>query len=115
VGATHSHPLGTYSTLIRLIPLEAIDNPSNATNQGEKVPASYRGICPERAVASWDYPSTTRKTSQLPVGYDRLLGAGETIYGQPPFWPLPILPSYILQTRFSGTDGDDVYGVTAAA
>ena len=61
-----------------------------------------------------DYLSTTRKTTLLPVGYDRLLGAGETTDGQPPIWRLPMLPLYILPTTFSRTDGDDVYGVMAA-
>jgi len=31
-----------------------------------------------------DYLSTTRKTTLLPVGYDRLLGAGATIDGRSP-------------------------------
>jgi len=42
-------------------------------------------------MASVDYLSTTRETTLLPVGYDRLLGVGESIYGRPPFWWLPIL------------------------
>ena len=76
MGTTHSHPLRTYSTMLRLMPT----TPSNVTNEEEKVLAGDFNDCPESTLASMAYLGTFRKTTLLPVGKDRLLGTGGTIY-----------------------------------